>query len=145
MVDVKDPMLCEGVQEEFVQSQFELKKNEHLIEKGIDEAKIYEEDLKELEEILSISPTSEILAQPCSQPTQKLTDPGGFYIPITLGDLSKVPALCDVGAAVRILPLFFLKYFGSIGKLVPTRFTLNMADGSTSIPKGMLIDVSILI
>ena len=94
---------------------------------------------------MGVSTTSEIPTRPCSPPTQKLTNPGGFYIPITLGDMSKVPALCDVGAAVSILPFSFLEHFGSIEKLVPARYMLHMANGSTSIPSGMLVDVPILI
>ena len=146
-VDVAQFMLHEDVQQECIHvlDQLRLEEDEHLIEKEIDEVKTNEDELRELEELLGVTTTNEIKSQPCSPPIQRFTDPGGFYIPITLGDMSRIPALCDIGAAVSILPLSFLKHLGSIGKLVLPRYMLHMANGSTSTPKGMLVDVPIFI
>src|SRR5436190_806301 len=72
----------------------------------------------------------------------KLTDPGSFSIPCTIGSLRFQNALCDLGASVNILPYSLVKRLG-IGEVKPTSITLQLADRSIVRPRGILEDVLI--
>ncbi|KAI3708571.1 hypothetical protein L2E82_37828 [Cichorium intybus] len=72
----------------------------------------------------------------------KMKDHGVPLISVDLGDVHIKRALLDLGASVNILPgqLFDKREFGTM------RFTdviLHLADKSTKIPRGMLVDVII--
>src|SRR3954463_1991680 len=72
----------------------------------------------------------------------KLTDPGSFSIPCTIGSLHFQNALCDLGASVNILPYSLVKRLG-IGEVKPTSIRLQLVDRSTVRPRGILEDVLI--
>ncbi|XP_016178296.1 uncharacterized protein LOC107620681 [Arachis ipaensis] len=83
-----------------------------------------------------------ILTQECSAIIQKglppkLKDPGSFFIPCTIGNISVDKALCDLGASINLMPLSMMKKL-SIKEVKPTRMSLQLADTSLIIPNGVV-------
>ncbi|CAN6440536.1 unnamed protein product [Victoria cruziana] len=74
----------------------------------------------------------------------KLEDPGAPIIPCMLGDIRVERALLDLGASVNVLPGFFYDAFGLEG-LRPILMTIQMADRSVKMSRGVLEDVLIKI
>ncbi|MFC0083171.1 retropepsin-like aspartic protease, partial [Aciditerrimonas ferrireducens] len=70
----------------------------------------------------------------------KLKDPGCPYINVELGDKNIVKALCDLGASVNLIPYAVYCQLG-LEDLQPTSVTLQLADRSVRVPKGILKDV----
>lgn len=70
----------------------------------------------------------------------KLKDPEAPIIPIEIGNITIKRALLDLGASVNILPglIFDKTDFGTLQKLDTI---LELADHSTKVPTGMLIDL----
>ncbi|GKC40359.1 serine--tRNA ligase-like protein [Tanacetum coccineum] len=67
----------------------------------------------------------------------KEKDPGCFIHPCSIGNLIVRNALADLGESASIMPLSMFKRLG-IGKLKPINTTLEMADRTKSIPKGIV-------
>ena len=70
----------------------------------------------------------------------KMKDPGSFTIPCSIGKYEFKKALCDSGASINLMPLSVVRRL-SLGELIPTAITLQMADRSTARSKGVLEDV----
>lgn len=70
----------------------------------------------------------------------KYNDPGCPTISITIGGKVIEKALLDLGASVNLLPFSVYEQLG-LGEMKPTRVTLQLADRSIRIPKGMVEDV----
>ena len=67
-------------------------------------------------------------------------DPGSPTISIVVGNSKLVHALVDLGASVNLLP--YLVYVElRLGELEPTNITLQLADCSVKIPRGIVKDV----
>ncbi|CAN6454458.1 unnamed protein product [Victoria cruziana] len=71
---------------------------------------------------------------------EKLTDPGTPIIPCIVGNIRIERALLDVGASVKVLPGFLYDAF-QLGGLKPTSMTIQLADRSVKVPRGVLEDV----
>jgi len=71
----------------------------------------------------------------------KLKDPGNFYIPCMIGNVSIDRALCDLGSSVSLMPYSIYKRLG-LGKL---SISLQLADRSFKYPIGILEDVPIMV
>ncbi|PWA81826.1 hypothetical protein CTI12_AA183720 [Artemisia annua] len=71
---------------------------------------------------------------------EKLEDPGKFIIPCDFSGMIQCSALADLGASINMMPLSIWKQL-SLPPLTPTRMTLELADRSTSFPKGIAEDV----
>ena len=70
----------------------------------------------------------------------KYKDPRSHTISIVVGNLKLERALVDLGASVNLLPyLMYVKQ--GLGELEPTNLTLQLADRSVKIPRGMVKDV----
>ena len=67
----------------------------------------------------------------------KLKDPGTPIISCVIGDLTIKKALLDLGASVNLLPSSVYDLFG-FGELKPTMVTLQLADRSIKVSRGML-------
>ncbi|XP_070038290.1 uncharacterized protein [Nicotiana tomentosiformis] len=65
---------------------------------------------------------------------QKVSDPGSFIIPCTIG------ALCDLGASINLMPLAIYTKLG-IGRARPTSMLLQLADRTVKRPTGILDNV----
>ncbi|XP_070050765.1 uncharacterized protein [Nicotiana tomentosiformis] len=71
---------------------------------------------------------------------EKLSDPGSFTIPCTIGSYAFANALCDLGASINLMPLSIYKKLG-IRKARPTSMLLQLADRTVKRPSGILDDV----
>ncbi|GJT27093.1 reverse transcriptase domain-containing protein [Tanacetum coccineum] len=70
---------------------------------------------------------------------EKLEDPGRFLIPCTFSEL-KCKALADLGASINLMPLSVYTKLG-LPALQSTRMTLELANCSLCVPKGIARDV----
>ena len=70
----------------------------------------------------------------------KMKDPVSFTIPCSIGKYEFKKALCDFGASINLMPLSVVRRL-SLGELIPTSITLQMADRSMAQPEGVLDDV----
>ena len=75
---------------------------------------------------------------------EKMKDPGSFTIPCIIGGVEIQKALCDSGASINLMPLSIAKQL-SLGELIPTSITLQMADKSMVKPEGVLEDVLVTV
>ncbi|XP_070022217.1 uncharacterized protein [Nicotiana sylvestris] len=73
---------------------------------------------------------------------EKLSDPGSFTIPCTIGNFAFAKALCDLGASINLMPLDIYKRLG-IGRARPTSMLLQLADRTVKCPFDILDDVLI--
>ncbi|XP_019244429.1 PREDICTED: uncharacterized protein LOC109224295 [Nicotiana attenuata] len=71
---------------------------------------------------------------------QKVSDPGGFTIPFTIGSYAFAKALCDLGASINLMPLEIYTKL-DIGRARPTSMLLQMTDRTVKRPTGILDDV----
>ena len=70
----------------------------------------------------------------------KYKDPGSPTISIVVGNSKLGHALVDLGASVNLLPYSVYVDLG-LGELEPTNITLQLADRSVNIPRGIVKDV----
>ncbi|XP_021743413.1 uncharacterized protein LOC110709500 [Chenopodium quinoa] len=94
------------------------------------------------EESATISLPKEVSAIIQNKLPQKLGDPGNYAIPVKIGDLEAMDALCDLGASVILMPYSIAKSL-KVGDLKPTRMSLQLADRTIKLPLGILEDVPI--
>nr|GFC02006.1 reverse transcriptase domain-containing protein [Tanacetum cinerariifolium] len=73
---------------------------------------------------------------------EKLGDPGKFLIPCDFPRMDVCHALADLGASKNLMPLSIWKKL-SLPELTPTQMTLESADRSITLPKGVAKDVFI--
>ena len=71
---------------------------------------------------------------------EKMKDPGSFTIPCSIGGVEIQKALCVSGASINLMSLSVAKPL-SLGELIPTTITLQMADRLMVKPEGVLEDV----
>ena len=69
----------------------------------------------------------------------KYKDPGYPTITCIIGSQKVDQALLDLGASINLLPYTIYQQLG-LGKLKPTRVTLQLADRSVKIPQGIVED-----
>ncbi|GJS16943.1 reverse transcriptase domain-containing protein [Tanacetum coccineum] len=70
---------------------------------------------------------------------EKLEDPGRFLIPCTFSEL-KCKVLADLGASINLMPFSVYTKLG-LPALKSTRMTLELANCSLCVPKGIARDV----
>ncbi|XP_071734241.1 uncharacterized protein [Rutidosis leptorrhynchoides] len=70
----------------------------------------------------------------------KLGDKGRFTVPCYLQDVQIRNALVDLGASVNLMPYSLFRKLGLID-LNPTRMTIQLADRSVKLPRGITEDV----
>ncbi|XP_009789994.1 uncharacterized protein LOC107775872 [Nicotiana tabacum] len=71
---------------------------------------------------------------------QKMSDPGRFTIPCTIGSYAFVNALYDLGANINLTPLAIYTKLG-FGRARPTSMQLQLADRTVKRPMGILDDM----
>ena len=72
----------------------------------------------------------------------KCKNPGSSTISCKIGDCLIERALLDLGASVNLMPYSVYLQLG-LGELKPTTMTLQLADRSVKIPRGIVEDVLI--
>ena len=75
---------------------------------------------------------------------EKMKDPRSFTIPCIIEGVEIQKALCDSGASINLMPLSVAKQL-SLGELIPTTITLQMADRSMVKHEGVLEDVLVTV
>ncbi|XP_024009423.1 uncharacterized protein LOC112084505 [Eutrema salsugineum] len=86
-----------------------------------------------------------ILSHECSAIIQrktiprKLSDPGSFTLPCTIGPLKFDSCLCNLGDSVSLMPYSIAKRLG-YNSYKPARISLLLADRSVRLPIGLLED-----
>ena len=94
----------------------------------------------ELLENATVALTEECSAIIQNKLPPKLSEPGSFSIPCSVGDVTISRALCNLGASVSLMPYFICAKL-QVGKLKPTTISLQLADRSIRYPLGFLEDV----
>ncbi|CAM8915699.1 unnamed protein product [Rhodiola kirilowii] len=74
----------------------------------------------------------------------KMKDPGRFTIPCSIGAVSFEHPLADLGASVSVMPLATFYKLGLEG-MKATKMVMQLADGTTRNPKGLIENVPIKI
>ncbi|CAM8913071.1 unnamed protein product [Rhodiola kirilowii] len=74
----------------------------------------------------------------------KMKDPGRFTIPCSIGAVSFEHPLADLGASVSVMPLATYYKLGLEG-MKATKMVMQLADGTTRNPKGLIENVPIKI
>ncbi|CAL1394913.1 unnamed protein product [Linum trigynum] len=85
--------------------------------------------------------TSECSAVIQNKLPEKRDDPGSFTIPCAIRGREFGKSLCDLGAGINLMPYSVYKKMGLGDVLKPTRITLQLADRSVKIPKGVVENV----
>nr|XP_016503298.1 PREDICTED: uncharacterized protein LOC107821374 [Nicotiana tabacum] len=85
------------------------------------------------------------LTQTCSivvtkSMAQKMSNPGSFTIPCTIGSYAFAKALCDLGASINLMHLTVYTKLG-IGRARPTSMLLQLVDRTVKRPTEILDDV----
>ncbi|XP_070040785.1 uncharacterized protein [Nicotiana tomentosiformis] len=94
-------------------------------------------DFQDLATVTLTQTCSVVVTRPIAE---KLSDPGSFTIPRTIGNYAFAKALCDLGASINLMPLAIYKRLG-IGRARPTSMLLQLADLTVKRPSGILDDV----
>ncbi|XP_070019442.1 uncharacterized protein [Nicotiana sylvestris] len=94
-------------------------------------------DFQDLATVTLTQTCSAVVTRPIAE---KLSDPGSFTIPCTIGNFVFAKALCDLGASSNLMPLAIYKRLG-IGRARPTSMLLQLADRTVKRPSGILDDV----
>ncbi|XP_070015942.1 uncharacterized protein [Nicotiana sylvestris] len=87
-------------------------------------------DSQDLATVTFTQTCSVVVTRPVAE---KLSDPGSFTIPCTIGNFSFAKALCDLGASINLMPLAIYKRLG-IGRARPTSMLLQLADKTVKTP-----------
>ncbi|XP_021776355.1 uncharacterized protein LOC110740186 [Chenopodium quinoa] len=74
----------------------------------------------------------------------KLHDPGSFTIPCTINEKIFDKVLCDLGASVNLMPYSLYENLGLQG-LKPSSISLQMANRTSTLPKGVVEDVIVTV
>ncbi|XP_019244509.1 PREDICTED: uncharacterized protein LOC109224385 [Nicotiana attenuata] len=94
-------------------------------------------DFQDLATVTLTQTCSVVVTRPIAE---KLSDPGSFTIPCTIGNYAFAKALCDLGASINLMPLVIYKRLG-IGRARPTSMLLQLANRTVKRPSGILDDV----
>ncbi|XP_021737517.1 uncharacterized protein LOC110704036 [Chenopodium quinoa] len=95
-----------------------------------------------LEESATISLPKKVSAIIQNKLPQKLGDPGSYALPVKIGDLEAMDALCDLGASVSLMPYSIARIL-KIGDVKPTRMSLQLADRTVRLPLGIREDAPV--
>ncbi|XP_070042983.1 uncharacterized protein [Nicotiana tomentosiformis] len=94
-------------------------------------------DFQDLSTVTLTQTCSAVVTRPMAQ---KVSDPGSFTIPCTIGSYTFAKALCDLGASINLMPLAIYTKLG-ISRARPTSMLLQLADRIVKRPTRILDDV----
>ncbi|XP_070042985.1 uncharacterized protein [Nicotiana tomentosiformis] len=94
-------------------------------------------DFQDLSTVTLTQTCSAVVTRPMAQ---KVSDPGSFNIPCTIGSYTFAKALCDLGASINLMPLAIYTKLG-IGRDRPSSMLLQLADRTVKRPTEILDDV----
>ncbi|XP_019226862.1 PREDICTED: uncharacterized protein LOC109208244 [Nicotiana attenuata] len=114
------------------------KEGEQLLEQLVEKASRKEKTQSSRQRLIPAPfPQSAVVTRPMAQ---KVSDPGSFTIPCTIGSYVFAKTLCDVGASINLMPLAIYTKLG-IGRARPTSMLLQLADHTMKRPTGIFDDV----
>ncbi|XP_070014614.1 uncharacterized protein [Nicotiana sylvestris] len=96
-------------------------------------------DFQDLATVTRTQTHSVVVTRPIAE---KLSHPGSFTIPCTIGNFAFTKALCDLGDSINLMPLAIYKRLG-IGRARLTYMLLKLADRTVKRPSGILDDMLI--
>ncbi|XP_075101923.1 uncharacterized protein LOC142177347 [Nicotiana tabacum] len=96
-------------------------------------------DFQDLSTVTLTQTCNAVVTRPMAQ---KVSDPGSFTIPCTIGSYAFAKALCDLGASINLMSLAIYTKLG-IGRARPTSMLLQLADHIVKRPIGILDDVPV--
>ncbi|XP_075099432.1 uncharacterized protein LOC142176211 [Nicotiana tabacum] len=91
-------------------------------------------DFQDLSTVTLTQTCNAVVTKPMAQ---KISDPGSFTIPCTIGSYVFAKALCDLGASINLMPLAVYTKLG-IGRARTTSMLLQLADRTVKRPTGIL-------
>ncbi|XP_009784929.1 uncharacterized protein [Nicotiana sylvestris] len=94
-------------------------------------------DFQDLAIVTLTQTCSGVMTRPIAK---KLSDPGSFTIPCTIGSYAFAKALCYLGASINLIPLAIYKRLG-IGRARLISMLLQLVDRIVKRPSGILDDV----
>ncbi|XP_070057290.1 uncharacterized protein [Nicotiana tomentosiformis] len=94
-------------------------------------------DFQDVATITLTQTCSAVVSRPIAE---KLSDPGSFIIPYTIGSYTFAKALRDLGASINLMSLSIYKKLG-IERARPTSMLLQLADRTVKRPSSILDDV----
>ncbi|XP_070004108.1 uncharacterized protein [Nicotiana sylvestris] len=92
-------------------------------------------DFQDLATVTLTQTCSAVVTRPVAE---KLSDPGSFTIPFTIGNFAFAKALYDLGASINLMPLAIYKRLW-IGRARPTSMLLQLADRTVTRPSYFVI------
>nr|XP_016507412.1 PREDICTED: uncharacterized protein LOC107825092 [Nicotiana tabacum] len=98
-------------------------------------------DFQDLATVTLTQTCSVVVSRPIAE---KLSDPGIFIIPCTIGSYAFAKALCHLGESINLMPLSIYKTL-CIRKARPTSMLLQLAGRTVKRPSGILDDVLVQI
>ncbi|XP_010436737.1 PREDICTED: uncharacterized protein LOC104720544 [Camelina sativa] len=101
------------------------------------------ERIKQVQGMVILNHECSAIIQRTAAP-KKLSNPGSFTLPCSIGPLNFGRCLCDLGASVSLMPLTVAKRLG-FEKFKPTDIQLFLADRTTRLPSGVLEDLPVKI
>ncbi|XP_075096505.1 uncharacterized protein LOC142174583 [Nicotiana tabacum] len=94
-------------------------------------------DFQDLSTVTLTQTYSAVVTRPMAQ---KVSDPGSFTVPCTIGSYAFAKTMCDLGANINLMPLAIYRKL-AIGRARPTLILLQLADCTVKRPTGILDDV----
>ncbi|XP_009800098.1 uncharacterized protein LOC107801742 [Nicotiana tabacum] len=94
-------------------------------------------DFQHLDTVTLTQTCSVVVMRPIAE---RLSDPGSFTIPCTIGNFAFSKELCDLGARINLMPLAIYKRLG-IERARPTSMLLQLADRIVKMTSGIQDDV----
>uniref|UniRef100_A0A1S4AUZ6 Aspartic peptidase DDI1-type domain-containing protein n=1 Tax=Nicotiana tabacum TaxID=4097 RepID=A0A1S4AUZ6_TOBAC len=94
-------------------------------------------DFQDLSTVTLTQTCNAVVTKPMAQ---KMSNPGSFTIPCTIGSYAFVKVLCDLGASINLMPLAVYTKRG-IGRARPISMMLQLADHTVKRPTRILDDV----
>ncbi|XP_070013877.1 uncharacterized protein [Nicotiana sylvestris] len=94
-------------------------------------------DFQDLSTVTLTQTCNVVVTKPMAQ---KMSDPGSFTIPCTIGSYAFAKALCELGANINLMPLAVYTKLG-IGRARPISMLLQLANCTVKRPTGILDDV----
>ncbi|XP_019257853.1 PREDICTED: uncharacterized protein LOC109236085 [Nicotiana attenuata] len=113
------------------------KEGEQLPKQEVEKASSKERRKADLSTVTLTQTCSAVVTRPMAQ---KVSDPGSFTIPCTIGSYAFAKAFCALGASINLMPLAIYTKQG-IGRARPTSMLLQLADRTMKRPNRILDDV----
>ncbi|XP_070040595.1 uncharacterized protein [Nicotiana tomentosiformis] len=94
-------------------------------------------DFQDLSTVTLTQTCSAVVTRPMAQ---KVSNPGSFTMPCTIGSYAFAKALCDLGTSINLMPLVIYTKPGN-GRARPTSMFLQLADRTVKRSREILDDV----